>query len=205
MFIPKIYKSEDQKVLKKIISENAFALLISDKEKLSATHSMFLLKENDDGFYLETHISKANFQAKVLKDGDEVLCDFLGAHSYISSSWYEKTNVSTWNYEAVQIRGKVKLMTDEELYQHLEKLTFKYEKAQKCPMLVGNMGDEMVRKEMKGAFGINIVPTEIYIANKLSQNRNDNDFEKIILNLDQSDFDNEKKMAELMRQNRSVT
>lgn len=58
---------------------------------------------------------------------------------------------------------------------------------------------------MKGAFGINIVPTEIYIANKLSQNRNDNDFEKIILNLDQSDFDNEKKMAELMRQNRSVT
>ena len=205
MFIPKIYKSEDQALMKKIISENAFALLISDKEKLSATHSMFLLKENDDGFYLETHISKANFQAKVLKDGDEVLCDFLGAHSYISSSWYEKTNVSTWNYEAVQIRGKVRVMTDDELYQHLEKLTFKYEKTQKCPMFVENMGDELVRKEMKGTFGINVVPTEIFIANKLSQNRNDNDFEKIILNLGQSDFDNNKKMAELMKQTRSLT
>ena len=205
MFIPKIYKSEDQKVLKKIISENAFALLISDKEKLSATHSMFLLNETDGNFYLETHISKANFQAKVLKDGDEVLCDFLGAHSYISSSWYEKTNVSTWNYEAVQIRGKVRVMTDDELYQHLEKLTFKYEKTQKCPMFVENMGDELVRKEMKGTFGINVVPTEIFIANKLSQNRNDNDFEKIILNLEQSDFDNNKKMAELMKQTRSLT
>lgn len=198
MFIPKIYKSEDQELMKKIISENAFALLISDKEKLSATHSMFLWKENEDGFYLETHISKANFQAKVLKDGDEVLCDFLGAHSYISSSWYEKTNVSTWNYEAVQIRGIIKLMNDEELYQHLEKLTFKYEKSQKCPMLVENIGDEMVRKEMKGAFGIFILPTEIFIANKLSQNRNEHDFENIITELEKSGNENSKKIAEEM-------
>lgn len=204
MFIPKIYKSEDQELMKKIISENAFALLISYKEKLSATHSMFLLNETDENFYLETHISKANFQAKFLKDDDEVLCDFLGSHSYISSSWYEKTNVSTWNYEAVQIRGKVKIMTNEELYQHLKKLTFKYEKAQKCPMFVESMGDELVKKEMKGAFGINIIPTEIFIANKLSQNRNDNDFENIILNLEQSDFDDDKKIAELMKQNRNL-
>ena len=98
MYIPNIYKSEDQELMKNIISENGFALLISDKDKLSATHSMFLLNETEDGFFLFTHISKANFQAKVLKDGDEVLCDFLGAHSYISSSWYDHQNVSTWNY-----------------------------------------------------------------------------------------------------------
>ena len=203
MFIPKIYKSEDKALMKKIISENAFALLISDKEKLMATHSMFLLNEADDNFYLETHISKANFQAKVLKDGDEVLCDFLGSHSYISSSWYEKTNVSTWNYEAVQIRGKVKLMNDEELYKHLEILTFKYEKTQKCPMFVEKMGEDLVRKEMKGAFGINIIPTEIFIANKLSQNRNEFDFENIILNLEQSKNENSLKIGEKMRQLRS--
>lgn len=203
MFIPKIYKSEDKELMKKIISENAFALLISDREKLSATHSMFMLNETHGDFYLETHISKANFQAKILKDGDEVLCDFLGAHSYISSSWYEKTNVSTWNYEAVQIRGKVKLMTDEELYRHLEKLTFKYEKVQKCPMFVENMGEDLVRKEMKGAFGINIIPTEIFIANKLSQNRNEFDFENIILNLGESNNENSVKVAEKMRQLRA--
>jgi transcriptional regulator len=33
-------------------------------------------------------------------------------------------------------------------------------------MFVENMGDEVVRKEMKGAFGIHIVPTEIFIAIK---------------------------------------
>ncbi len=203
MYIPKIYRSEDQELMKKIISENAFALLISDKEKISATHSMFLWNENEGDFYLESHISKANFQAKVLKDGDEVLCDFLGAHSYISSSWYEKKNVSTWNYEAVQIRGKVKLMNDEELFQHLEKLTFKFEKTQKCPMTVEKMGKDFAKKEMKGAFGINIFPTEIFIAKKLSQNRNELDFENIILNLEESNHENEKQIAEKMKQLRA--
>lgn len=199
MYIPKLYKSEDQDLMKKIISENGFAFLISDKEKLSATHSMFLVNENEGNFYLETHISKANFQAKVLKDGDEVLCDFLGAHSYISSSWYDHKNVSTWNYEAVQIRGKVKLMNDEELYEHLRKLTFKYEKPQKCPMFVENMGDEYVKNEMKGAFGIHIFPTEIFIVNKLSQNRNESDFRNIIKELEESSDENSQRIAEKMR------
>ncbi|WBS73347.1 FMN-binding negative transcriptional regulator [Elizabethkingia meningoseptica] len=86
MHIPKIYKSEDFALLKEIISKHSFGLLISDKEKLFATHSMFLMNGKQDDFFLETHISKANFQAKALKNGDHVLCDFLGAHTYISSS-----------------------------------------------------------------------------------------------------------------------
>lgn len=199
MFIPKIYRSEDQTLMKTIINENSFATLISAKEKLSATHSMFAIKETEEGFYLETHISKANFQAKVLKDGDEVLCDFLGAHSYISSSWYEKMNVSTWNYEAVQISGTIELMNEEELYLHLENLTTKYETAQKCPMLVENMSGDFVRKEMKGAFGMKIFPIEINIAQKLSQSRNEADFKNIILNLEESEYSNSKKIAEKMK------
>ena len=205
MYIPKLYKSEDLELMKKIISENGFALLISDKEKLSATHSMFLVNENEGNFYLETHISKANFQAKVLKDGDEVLCDFLGAHSYISSSWYDHKNVSTWNYEAVQIRGKVKLMNDDELYEHLRKLTFKYEKPQKCPMFVENMGDEYVRKEMKGAFGINIIPNEIHIVSKLSQNRDKKNTENIIQNLSETNDSGALKIAEKMMKYLKIT
>ncbi|TXF77282.1 FMN-binding negative transcriptional regulator [Chryseobacterium sp.] len=199
MYIPKIYKSEDLTLMKEIISENGFALLISNEEKLAATHSMFLLNETADGFYLETHISKANFQAKFLKDGDNVLCDFLGAHSYISSSWYDHKNVSTWNYEAVQIRGKVRLMNDGELYRHLEKLTSKYEKIQKCPMLVANMGTEYVREQMQGAFGINIIPEEVHIVSKLSQNRDEKNKESIISNLKETGNPHSIKIAEKMQ------
>lgn len=200
MFIPKLYKSEDLDLMKEIISENSFALLISSTDKIRATHSMMLLnEEHPKQAYLETHISKANPQAKVLKDGDEVLCDFLGAHTYISSSWYDHINVSTWNYEAVQIYGKVELMDHEELYRHLEKLTCKYEKFQQCPVMVKDMGREFVEKEMKGAFGLKIMPTEIFIKQKLSQNRKEADFQNIISQLEKSSDENGRKIAEKMK------
>jgi transcriptional regulator len=199
MFIPKLYKSEDYNLMKEIIKENAFALLISSVDKIRATHSMMMLNEDDpENIYIETHISKANPQAKILKNGDEVLCDFLGAHTYISSSWYDHINVSTWNYEAVQIYGKVELMDQEELYNHLKKLTSKYEKPQKCPVMVEDMGKEFVEKEMKGAFGLKITPTEVFIKQKLSQNRKEADFQNIISNLENSD-DNGRKIAEKMK------
>jgi transcriptional regulator len=199
MFIPKLYKSEDLNLMKEIVRENSFALLISSEDKIRATHSMMILNEDDvENIYIESHISRVNPQAKILKNGDEVLCDFLGAHTYISSSWYDHTNVSTWNYEAVQIYGKVELMNHDELYNHLDKLTSKYEKFQQCPMMVKDMGKEFVEKEMKGAFGLKIIPTEIFIKQKLSQNRKEHDFQNIISNLENSD-ENGKRIAEKMK------
>ncbi|WP_312394474.1 FMN-binding negative transcriptional regulator [Chryseobacterium sp.] len=199
MFVPKLYKSEDYNLMKEIIKENSFALLISSVDKIRATHSMMMLNEDDpENIYIETHISRANPQAKTLKNGDEVLCDFLGAHTYISSSWYDHINVSTWNYEAVQIYGKVELMNHDELYNHLDKLTSKYENFQQCPMMVKDMGKEFVEKEMKGAFGLKIIPTEIFIKQKLSQNRKENDFQNIISNLENGD-ENGKRIAEKMK------
>ncbi len=199
MFIPKLYRSEDYNLMREIIKENSFALLISSVDKIRATHSMMMLNEDDpETTYIETHISRANPQAKILKNGDEVLCDFLGAHNYISSSWYDHINVSTWNYEAVQVYGKVEVMSHDELYAHLDKLTSKYESFQQCPMMVKDMGREFVEKEMKGAFGIKIIPTEIFIKQKLSQNRKENDFNNIITQLEQSDG-NARKIAEKMK------
>ncbi|MCW1960457.1 FMN-binding negative transcriptional regulator [Chryseobacterium viscerum] len=198
MFIPKLYRSEDYNLMREIIKENSFALLISSVDKIRATHAMMMLNEDDpENAYIETHISRANPQAKTLKNGDEVLCDFLGAHTYISSSWYDHINVSTWNYEAVQIYGKIELMNHDELYAHLDKLTSKYEKFQQCPMMVKDMGKEFVEKEMKGAFGIKIIPNEIFIKQKLSQNRKEADYDSIINHLERSD-DNARKIAKKM-------
>jgi len=199
MYVPKLYRSEDYNVMKEIIRENAFAMLISSGDRIRATHSMMMLNEDDpENTYIETHISRANPQSKTLKNGDEVLCDFLGAHSYISSSWYDHINVSTWNYEAVQIYGKVQLMDQEELYKHLKKLTSRFEKSQQCPMMVEDMGRAFVEKEMKGAFGIKIIPDEIFIQQKLSQNRKEHDFQNIISNLENGS-DNERKTADQMK------
>lgn len=199
MFTPKIYKSTDLNLMKKIISENAFAALITSGEKIRATHCMMLFNEDDpENTFIETHISRANPQAKTINNGDIVLCDFMGAHTYISSSWYRDINVSTWNYEAVQVYGKIELMSDEEMFSHLQKLTAKYESFQKCPVFVEKMGREFVTREMKGAFGMKVLPTEIYIKQKLSQNRADEDYYNIISELRSSGNTSDEKIAEAM-------
>ena len=119
--------------------------------------------EKDD-FFIETQLNRANPVARNIKKVEqEVLCDFTGTYAYISSSSYDHINVSTWNYEAVQVYGTVEIMSNEELYNHLKKLTDKYESSQKCPMTVEKMGKEFVEKEMKGALGIKIIPTEIKV------------------------------------------
>ena len=202
MYLPQLFKSEDFNLLKEVISENSFSSLITYNEKILSTKAMMQMKElGNDLFFIETHISRANPVARKIKEGDEVLCDFLGSHSYISSSWYDHINVSTWNYEEVQIYGLVEIMSDNELYNHLKKLTDFFELPQKCPMTLERMGAEFVEKEMKGALGIKIIPTDVKIKRKLSQNRDEENKQRIIDNLNQSHFPNDKiiskKMAEL--------
>ena len=51
---------------------------------------------------------------------------------------------------------------------------------------------------MKGAFGIKIIPREIFIKQKLSQNRKENDFQNIISHLENGN-ENEQKIAEKMK------
>ena len=188
MYLPKLFKSEDYQLLKEIISENSFSSLITFNQRIRSTKAMFLLcGHTNNNFHLETHISKANPIAKNIEKDDEVLCDFLGAHTYISSSWYDHINVSTWNYEAVQVYGHVEYMSDEELYNHLSALTQKFEGTQKCPVTIEKMGQDYIEKEMKGALGIKILPSEVSIKQKLSQNRDDKNYYNIIQNLEQSE------------------
>ncbi len=199
MHLPKLFKSESFDLLKQIVRENAFASLISYNERIISTKAMMQLNDlGNEQFKIETHINKVNPLAKNLVNGAEVLCDFLGAHTYISSSWYNHVNVSTWNYEAVQIYGKVEIMTDDELYKHLKSLTDFYEGAQKCPMNLEKMGEEFVLKEMKGALGLNIIPTEIKIKQKLSQNRDEVNQQLIIKNLNESTAEMDIAIAQRM-------
>ena len=112
MFIPNIYKNENIEEVKKFLNENSFGILISQVDgKITGTHIPMELDKNEDGEdVLFGHIAKSNPQAKNLKNKEEILAIFNGPHSYISPSWYQKKNVPTWNYVAVHVYGKVKVI-----------------------------------------------------------------------------------------------
>lgn len=122
MYTPDLYKNENQEEIRTFIKENSFGILINQTNgKLCATHIPIELEINAEGKeILQGHISKLNPQAEGFKENDQVLAVFTGSHSYISSSWYDHENVPTWNYIAVHVYGRIKIVDYETSVEQLK-------------------------------------------------------------------------------------
>lgn len=201
MYIPKHFENKDTKAIEDFIVKNSFAILTSIVDgKPWATHIPLELEIVDGGkWQLHGHLSKANPQAKSLRDGMDVLAIFNGPHAYVSSGWYGHANVPTWNYIAVHLSGKVSINTDDELLEHLTKLTRHYESTMEKPQDVTAMPHDMVRSQMNGIVGFTVEVEEISGKWKLSQNRNEADFKNVIAELEKLDAYDSKIIAAEMK------
>lgn len=200
MFIPNHYKNENIEEVKSFLNENSFGILISQVDgKISGTHIPMELDTDENGEnVLVGHIAKANPQSKNLKNKEEVLAIFNGPHSYISSSWYQKENVPTWNYVAVHVYGKVKIIEGKELLESLKRLVDKYEQNSENPVSVKKMSSGTL-KQVNGIVGFSIKINEIQAAYKLSQNREDKDYNNITDELEKIGNSNSIGIAEEMK------
>ena len=202
MYIPEHYRNENQEDIKNFIHQNGFGILINQNNgKLWATHIPLLLEEKDGKQFLVGHVSKENPQAKSFKTNDEILAIFSGAHTYISSSWYDHENVPTWNYLAVHVYGKLQLHSPEESIEALKRLVNKYEAKSEKPIRV----EDLSQKTMLQAHGIvsfEIEITAIEAKKKLSQNRDDKNYQTIISKLENSNDYQSIEVAKEMKKNR---
>ncbi|MCZ8533237.1 FMN-binding negative transcriptional regulator [Psychrobacillus psychrodurans] len=199
MYTPKYFKVTNVEEIWNFVQENSFGTLITTvQEKPIATHlPMQIVKEGDD-YYVTGHMAYGNPQWRTLEICENILVMFQGPHAYISSSWYEKENVPTWNYQAVHVYGKASILSEEELKQDLTKLLQKYEKHRKNPVLWDGLSPQLLNKELKGIVGFKIKVQEIQAAYKLSQNRNEEDYHNIIHKLYEEKDLNSHQMAEVM-------
>ena len=183
MYISKLNKNENAESLLEFIRHNGFAILISTVEgKPWASHIPLLL--SNDGTKLSGHIARGNKQWKEWNTESEILAIFSGPHTYISSSWYDHENVPTWNYIAVHVYGKLKILSEEELLQSLKSLTDKYERQSEKPVAVERMNPKYVKSQMLGIVGFEIEIIKMEGAYKLSQNRDAKNHENIIAELE---------------------
>ena len=203
MYIPELYKNENREEIENFVHQNGFAILVNQTQgKLWATHTPLLLETREDGKLILTgHISKANPQALSFNDNDEVLAIFSGAHTYISSSWYDHENVPTWNYLAVHVYGKVRVYNHEEALDFLKKLVDKYEAKSKNPVRVENLSEKTMR-EARGIVAFEIEITNLEAQKKLSQNRDDKNYRNIITELEKTKENQAIAVAEAMKKNR---
>ena len=208
MYIPKLYREEDREKILEFLQQNNFPTLVThDGEKLIATHLPVEVNQTEDrrprtegaGLRVYGHMSRANPQWKSFGEG-EVLLIFQGAHTYISPRWYDHVNVPTWNYMMVHVYGKVRLVEGDELYSLLSRLVQKHE-VQTSYSLEG-LPQDFVQKEMNGVVGFAVDVTRVDAGYKLSQNRNDEDHENIVRELEGRGDDNSVEVAKEMKDKR---
>ena len=181
MYTPPFYKNENIEEVAAFIEANSFGILISQTDtKLWGTHIPLELDVNDEGKkILFGHISKGNLQWKNFVNDNEVMAIFNGPHTYISSSWYDHENVPTWNYIAVHVYGKIKIIEGAKVVNALKKLVDKYEKKSAKPVSVETMSSDFLNKHINGIIAFEIEITEIQSAYKLSQNRDEKNHKNI--------------------------
>jgi transcriptional regulator len=200
MYTPKHFVNDNPAEVKSFIRQNSFGILVSQAGgKLLATHIPLAL--SDDETKLTGHLSRANAQWKDFAQYDEVLAIFSGPHTYISSSWYNHENVPTWNYIAAHVYGKIQIINDDQLYDSLTRLVDKYEKHSVRPVTVANLSHDYMKRAMQGIVGFEILISKIESSFKLSQNRDQVNYNNIINELEKRGDEQSSQIASEMKNN----
>jgi transcriptional regulator len=133
MYIPKHYLTTDKEEILNFIRTYSFATIITVKDNFqTATHLPFVVMETDNEIILTGHFAKANPQWEQIPE-NKVLVVFTEPHAYISPKHYDsEMSVPTWNYIAVHVYGKGRIITEqEESVAVLETMIDHFEKAYK--------------------------------------------------------------------------
>ena len=114
MYTPPKFNITDNKEIKKIIAENAFATVISfTPENDIFINHLPLIFEGDSDVILIGHMAKKNPQWEHFRENSKATVIIQGPHAYISPSWYVSgRDVPTWNYAVAHLHGRVELIKD---------------------------------------------------------------------------------------------
>jgi transcriptional regulator len=189
MYIPRRYEEKDKEKIHTFIRANAFAILISVRDgRAMGTHIPLQLETGEAGRdILMGHISVGNEQKHALTDGAEVLAIFPGPHAYVSPRWYTQMNVPTWNYISVHAYGTIKTIEGAALRAALSRLVDNYERHMPTPVHMEEIPERTLEADLRGIKGFQITVTEFQAAYKLSQNRDEQSYHRVIDQLAEGD------------------
>jgi len=203
MHIPKYNQVTDWQEIAAFIRENSFGILVNIANGAPlATHIPIELEERADGSrVLIGHIAKANPQWEAFSNGT-TLAIFTAPHAYISSSWYEKETIPTWNYIAVHVYGTIRLLSDEELRNSLGRMMDRYEVASEKPVSLQDVPAQHLENNIRAIVGFELMINDVQARFKLSQNKGAHDYNSIIDHLHKREDDGAAKIAEEMEKRR---
>ncbi|MCL7743800.1 FMN-binding negative transcriptional regulator [Guyparkeria hydrothermalis] len=217
-YIPPAFQQDDPERLAATVSAHPLGLLmLGGLDTLEAVHLPFLrVGERDDpaAWHFQSHLARANPVAKALSDGRECpgMLVFTGPDAYVSPHWYvdaRESSVPTWNYQAVHVRGRARLLGEDAadwLDGHLHDLIATQQaRIGQPPFDYSHLPDERLAAMKAAIVGIELTVETIEGIEKLSQNKSAADRAGVIEGLRARGDAECAAMAELMRQREQGT
>lgn len=200
MYIPKDFELKDQELVLQFLEQHPFGSLVVNGPDGFPTvvHIPFSCEFKDSGNYLEFHVAKANPIVVAISQTNQGKMIVLGAHGYISSSVYTHVNVPTYNYESVHVSGKINRLTESEMRDHLSKLVASFEAGRKNSLTMNQWPADLIEAYMQEIVGWRLEIQQLEAGFKLSQNRNEIDFNRILADLD-TRTSNDRELAQAMK------
>ncbi|MGZ3772604.1 MAG: FMN-binding negative transcriptional regulator [Pseudobdellovibrionaceae bacterium] len=197
MYRPFYTSYDDQDYTLDLIREFPLGLLISTFEgRIQANYLPFMARVDENKIVLTAHAAVANVQWKNL--GQEVVVTFQGPNRYISPTVYaSQNNVPTWNYAAAQLRGTPEVITSSQHIKEILNESVGYFESRNGTTWKYNFPSHLANKLESAIVGIRIRCTA-QIKLKLSQNRNDEDYNAVLSSLKDSSEYSDKVLCKWM-------
>jgi len=179
MYIPRHFNISEVEEIFAFLDANAFGQLISlVDQRPTVSHLPFLVSA--DRQFLHCHLARQNPHWQSLED-QQVLVTFQGPHDYVSPSWYRTPGVPTWNYQALHIYGRCRVIEEAEAIAGIvQALSERYESGFESPWK-----PEYRAAILKAIIGVEIEIEELQCKYKLSQNRPAQDHQGVIDKLEE--------------------
>lgn len=171
---------DDRPAMLEFVAERGFAhIFTAGMDGLFVAHAPVAV--TDDG-RVQFHVSRRNRAAGQF-DGRPVQVSVSGRDAYHSANWYvSHDQVPTWLYEAVEIEGEARQLSEAELIAQVDRLSEVMERrwSPEAPWTRGKMTPGKFEAVVKAIVGFEVEPTAIRGTRKFDQHKSPADRDAII-------------------------
>lgn len=204
MYVPRFNAMEDPDEIRAFVAAVGSAELVTVGADGYPRATLLPVVWHEDRVIV--HFARANPHWREIDDDAPVLLVCRGPQAYVSPSWYATKAehgrvVPTWNYSAVQIRGRIRIHDDAAwVREAVTLLTDQHEQHRAEPWQVRDAPERYVDKELKAIVGAEVLVETVAAKAKLSQNRSDADRAGVVTGLEAEGTPGATAVAEQMRE-----
>ena len=178
------YTEQDKQKVIAFMKEHSFAVVTgAGKEYPVASHLPLEIMEEGEKLFFTGHLMRKTDHHLAFEKNENVLVIFHSPHAYINAGWYgNPAEASTVNYMAVHAKGKISFTDEAGTLSAIAQLTDKHI-GKDSPASFDKIPKDYVASMLKAIVGFKIEVTDVQNVFKLSQNRNKEDQQNIITQL----------------------